>query len=176
MNTEHQRLWSRLQQQGLVGGVAPTPGQADSPWYLQVFMGFFGWLAALFLFLAIAMLFFFDLGLDQFFESALLLWATGLGLIGGAFLLLRRAVSEFVRHMALAFSLAGQGFVAWGAFQGSDVFVATLLITGVQVLLAVFMPDFIHRVFSACVAALGLLVFVEWPLLNVMAGGAVLAF
>lgn len=176
MNTEHQRLWSSLQQQGLVGGVAPTPGQADSPWYLQVFMGFFGWLAALFLFLAIAMLFFFDLGLDQFFESALLLWATGLVLIGGAFLLLRRAVSEFVRHMALAFSLAGQGFVVWGAFQGSDVFVATLLITGVQVVLAVFMPDVIHRVFSACVAALGLLVFVEWPLLNVMAGGAVLAF
>jgi hypothetical protein len=176
MNAEHQRIWNSLQQQGLVAGPPPAPEEAGSPWYISVFMGFFGWLAALFLFLAVALLFFFDLGLDRFFESPLLLWATGLLLIGVAFWLLRSAASEFVRHMALAFSIAGQGFVAWGAFQSSNVLVATLLITAFQVLLAVFMPDFIHRVFSTCLAALGLLVFVEWPVLNVVAGGGVLAF
>ena len=176
MNAEHQRLWSSLQQQGLVEGSPPVPGEAGSPWYISVFMGFFGWLAALFLFLAIALLFFFDLELDWFFESPLLLWTIGLLLIGIAFWLLRSAASEFVRHMALAFSLAGQGFVAWGSFGGADAIGATLLITGFQIFLAVFMPDFIHRVFSTCIAALGLLVFVELPLLNVAAGGTVLAF
>jgi hypothetical protein len=176
MNAEHQRLWISLQQQGLVEGAPPAPGEAGSPWYILVFMGFFGWLAALFLFLAIALLFFFDLELDWFFESPLLLWTIGLLLIGVAFWLLRSAASEFVRHMALAFSLAGQGFVAWGSFGSADAMGATLLITGFQMLLAVFMPDFIHRVFSTCVAALGLLVFVELPLLNVVAGGVVLVF
>jgi len=176
MSAEHQRLWSSLQQQGLVKGEPPALGSVVSPWYISVFMGFFGWLAALFLFLAIALLFFFDLGLDRFFENTLLLWATGLLLIGVAFWLLHSAASEFVRHMALAFSLAGQGFAAWGAFEGIDATGATLLIIGFQMLLAVFMPDFIHRVFSTCVAALGLLMFVECPLLNMVAGGTVLAF
>jgi hypothetical protein len=176
MNSEHQRVWSSLQRQGLVKGAAPAPGEAGSPWYISVFMGFFGWVAALFLFLAIALMFFFDLGLERFFESPLLLSVTGLLLIGAAFWLLLSAPSEFLRHMALAFSLAGQGFLAWGAFEGADALGATLLLTGFQILLAVVMPDFVHRVFSACAAALGAMVFVEWPMLNVLAGGAVLAF
>ena len=112
MNAEQHRLWTKLHQQGLVGGSLPASEQTGSPWYISMFMGFFGWLAALFLFVAIALLFFFDLGLDRFFESPLLLWATGLLLVGTGFWLLRGAVSEFVRHLALALSLAGQGFVA----------------------------------------------------------------
>ncbi|MCL1487154.1 MAG: DUF4401 domain-containing protein [Marinobacter sp.] len=149
MNAEHQRLWSSLQQQGLVEGSPPVPGEAGSPWYISVFMGFFGWLAALFLFLAIALLFFFDLELDWFFESPLLLWTIGLLLIGVAFWLLRSAASEFVRHMALAFSLAGQGFVAWGSFGGADAIGATLLITGFQILFSgVYAGLYPPRVFN----------------------------
>ncbi len=175
MNAEHHRLWNTLQRQGLVNGPLPVVGQGTPPWYILVFMGFAGWLAAVFLFVAVALLLFFDLGLEQFFDNPLLLWALGLLFIGGAFFVLRSAGSEFFRHMALAFSVAGQGFVAWGVFQSGFTLEASLIFTGFQVLLAVLMPDFIHRVFSSCAAALGLLVFIDWPMLNMLAGGVLLA-
>lgn len=175
MNAEYSQVWDTLQHKGLVSGLPPTPGQATSPWYILVFMGFAGWVAAVFLFVAVALLLFFDLGLERFFDSPPLLWVLGLLFIGTAFFVLHGAGNEFLRHMALAFSLAGQGFVAWAVFQNGFTLEASLLFTAFQLVLAVRMPDFIHRVFSSCVVALGLLVFIEWPMLNMAMGGVLLA-
>ena len=71
-----------------------------------------------------------------------------------AFVLLRWGKNAFVEHLALAVSLAGQALVVWAIVESVESHAenAWLLVTLLQMLLAVGMPNFVHRVFSSFAA------------------------
>lgn len=143
-------LWAQLRAAELVQGELPAAGESPSPWYIKVLLAFSGWLAALFLmgFLAVA--------IEMLWREPVTGLVVGLLMIASAYGLLRIPRNEFVAHLALAISLAGQGWVVFSLFDllGNHPAGFWLLIGILQVLLAWLMPNFIHRVFSSGAAAL----------------------
>jgi uncharacterized membrane protein len=150
MSTQTEQVWETLRQAGLTEGAAPETGKLESPWYVKILLAFSGWLAAVFL------LGFIGMGLGFVFESSGAAMIIGGMMIGGAFALLRISKNEFVEHLALAVSLAGQVLVVFALFDisSSDQEIAWLLLALLQLSLAVVMPNFVHRVFSSFVAAI----------------------
>ena len=150
MSRQTEQMWTTLLQAGLVHGPAPETVELESPWYVKVLLGFSGWLAALFL------LGFIGAGFSFIIQSSTASFITGGVMIGGAFAILRTQKSEFVEHLALAASLAGQALVVFAIFDFTkqNVKMAWVLVALLQVPLAVIMPNFVHRVFSSFIAAL----------------------
>lgn len=150
MTAGSKRLWADLTERGIVSGPMPAAERVDTPWYVKGLAGFSGWLAALFL------LGFLGAGFASLIENPVLSLIAGAVLIGGAFAVLRSPHNDFLEHLGLAVSLAGQALLAWGLFQAFDhsPWGFWSLLAGVQVLLAIGMPSYVHRVFSAYVAAL----------------------
>jgi uncharacterized membrane protein len=147
MSTDSAKVWDTLLQADLVQGDAPETDGVDSPWYVKVLLAISGWLAALFL------LGFFGFGFELIFRNAGASLIVGAILIGAAFALLRMPKNEFYEHVALAVSLAGQALIAWPLFDNIDRGTDWLLISIFQSLLALLMPNYIHRVFSSFLAA-----------------------
>ncbi|MCP4342869.1 MAG: DUF4401 domain-containing protein, partial [Desulfobulbaceae bacterium] len=85
----------------------------------------------------------------------------GAMMTSGAFFVLRTPQNEFVEHLALALSLAGQALAVYAIFQFSTVSenTALLLVTLLQVMLALAMHNYIHRVFSSFFAAFSFSMF-----------------
>jgi uncharacterized membrane protein len=161
MSTKNTQVRVQLLQAGLIEEAAPEPGKLESPWYVKVLLAFSGWLAALLL------LCFIGIGFDLIIENSTAMLITGGMMIGGAFALLRISKNEFVEHLALAVSLAGQALVVFALFDSSDLDSITvwLLVALMQISLALVMPNFVHRVFSSFIAALAFnLVLSFWGL------------
>ncbi|MCE8021530.1 DUF4401 domain-containing protein [Halomonas sp. MCCC 1A11036] len=156
-------------------GIEVTPGEGspelDTPWFVRALQAFSGWLAALFLlgFLAMGAVFV----LDNSAAAA----ALGLVMIAGAFMALQMAKGDFLEHLALAASLAGQLLVAWAIaslLEGTTVGLWWSLLV-LQVALALAMPSLTHRAFSAFAASLALyLALAEGIAVPSMAVGLVL--
>ena len=148
MIRQTEQMWATLLQAGLTEGTAPETGNLESPWYVKVLLAFSGWLAALFL------LGFIGMGFEFVFRNSTAAFIIGGMMIGGAFAILRIPKNEFVEHLALAASLAGQALVVYAIFNISNhnEKIAWLLVALLQVPLAVIMPSFVHRVFSSFVA------------------------
>jgi uncharacterized membrane protein len=143
-------LWATLLREGVVQGKAPEEaGKLESPWYVKVLLAFSGWLAALFL------LGFLGMGFEFVFRSGTATFIIGGMMIGGAFATLSIPRNEFVEHLALAASLAGQALVVYAIFKifNRNEKIAWLFVTLLQAPLAVIMPSFVHRVFSSFFAA-----------------------
>lgn len=162
MSRQTEQMWEILLQAGLTEGAAPETGKLESPWYVKVLLAFSGWLAALFL------LGFIGMGFRFVFKNSAAAFIIGGMMIGGAFTILRIPKNEFIEHLALAVSLAGQALVVVAIFKISNrnAEIAWLLVALLQVLLAVVMPSFVHRVFSSFVAAFALsmtLTIMGWP-------------
>ena len=124
----------------------------ESPWYVKIFMGFCGWLSALFV------LGFFGLSLFQIWGNEFALYATGLIFVSSAYFILKQSESEFITHLGLAISFAGQFFIAAGIFEtvgdiSSEVWA---VITLVSCFLAYVMPSYLHRFMSAYFATITL--------------------
>jgi len=156
------KLWETLLREGIVQGEPPAEVKADSPWYVKTLLGFSGWLAASFL------LGFFGIGMEFIVRNSLASCITGGMLIAGAFAILHLPKNEFVEHLALAVSLTGQALVVWAIFKFVDQKddVAWIFISLVQVVLALVMPNFLHRVFSSLFAALSFFMAMfsfHWP-------------
>jgi uncharacterized membrane protein len=169
MSGRNEQVWAMLIEAGAARGAAPET-ESESPWYVKVLLAFSGWLAALFL------LGFIGVGWEFVFDNSATACVIGGLMIGGAFALLRVRKNEFLEHLALAVSLAGQALVVFAIVEASDgnERVIWVLLAVLQVILAVVMPNFVHRVFSSFVAAIALgmtLVSWGWPQL---VGGAVL--
>ncbi|WP_231896751.1 MULTISPECIES: DUF4401 domain-containing protein [unclassified Halomonas] len=149
-------LKARLIQAGVTLNEPAPPAPLETPWFVRVLQAFSGWLAALFLLGFIAM------GVVFVVESPAASLGLGLAMISAAFALLRTARSDVLEHLALAVSLAGQLLVAWAAIEfwgGSAYPFWSLLgwsLFGLQALLALVMPSYVHRVFSAFAASLAL--------------------
>lgn len=152
MSRPAEALWETLLAAGLVKGVAPAADRIESPWYVKGLLAFSGWLAALFL------LGFVGVGFQFIMESGLASLITGGVLMGAAYAVLRVPQNEFLGHLALAMSIAGQALAVWAFYEMLDTHGAPLwaLVALMEVLLAGIMPNFVHRVLSAYAAALAL--------------------
>lgn len=150
MSRHEASLQERLRQAGiaLAGDVDENP--VEMPWFVRALLAVSGWLAALcilgFIGLAMAPV------IDSVAASALL----GLVLMGMAYGLLRAFGSDFVEHLALASSLAGQLLVAWALVMvlddaGAGLWWSLALLQGC---LAGAMPNAVHRTFSTFAACL----------------------
>lgn len=162
-------LNARLIQAGVTLNEPATPAPLGTPWFVRVLQAFSGWLAALFLLGFIAM------GLVFVVESPAASLGIGLAMIGGAFVLLRMARSDVLEHLALAISLAGQLLMAWAAaeFWNESTYLWWSLL-GLQSVLALVMPSYVHRVFSAFAASLALYMALATGALEHAASGLVL--
>ncbi len=152
MNRRREQLWSDLQQAGVVQGDIPELQELESPWYVKVILAFSGWLAALFL------LGFIGIGFEFIIDNSAASLLIGAVMTGTAFALLRSANSEFIEHLSLAISLAGQALLSWAIFNFTqqENAIAWCLLAVLQAFLAAVMPNFVHRVFSSFVAAYAL--------------------
>ena len=146
------QLWVTLSEANLVKGDVPNDIEVSSPWYIKILLAFSGWLAAIFIVGFLGALF------SRFYNNVPLLTSIGIALIITAFFLLRIKANEFLEHLALALSLAGQVLLVLAItsfFKYDREATVWLLIALVQLPLALFMPNFIHRLFSAFIASIG---------------------
>jgi hypothetical protein len=143
-------LWARLARAGLVSGEMPAAQDAAAPWYVRVMLCFAGLLAAAFL------LGFVAVGAPFLIENRTAASATGLALVAAAYALFRSAPrSDFGAMFALAVSFAGQALFIFGFLALFDQGAGAgtwLAITAVELVLALVMPNFIHRLSSAYAA------------------------
>jgi len=150
MTRHTQQLWMTLVQAGVVQGEAPQTDHMESPWYVKVLLAFSGWIAAIFF------LCFLGMACTAILDNSAIA-----GLIGGAtlliaFILLRSPKNEFIEHLALAISLAGQALVIYWIFDHSQKIEIQnwLWVLLFQAVLVALMPNFIHRVFSSLAVSL----------------------
>lgn len=168
-------LEKKLIDGGIVVAQADGAPTNETPWFVRAIQAFSGWLAALFL------LGFIGLGAVFLLDSSVASATLGLMLIGGAYTLLRQAHGDFLEHLALAASLAGQMLVAWAlasvlgsALEWGNAGLWWALL-GLQVVLALVMPSLTHRTLSAFAACLAFyLAMVETAAAPTMAVGLVL--
>ncbi len=133
--------------------------EIDSPWYIKVMLGFSGWLAAIFI-----LGFFFSV-FSRLYKNTPVLIMIGGGLIIAAYFILKsKKANEFLEHLGLAFSLAGQGLLSVailnelkiGLFHHENIAYLWLMMGFMQLTLALFMPNFVHRIFSTFFAVISL--------------------
>lgn len=126
--------------------------EPESPWFVKALLALAGWIAAIFI------LGFIAVGFVALIESSAASLVLGVFLMAGGYALLRFPKNDFVEHLALAGSLAGQLLAAWAIGSAlEDVsagFWAALAL--LQASLALLMPNFVHRVFSSFAFALAL--------------------
>jgi len=146
------QVWALLQEHGIVEGAQPENEVLESPWYIKALLAFSGWLAAIFIlgFIGAAFQFVFKT------PGAALIFG-GIMLVG-AFALLRIPANEFVEHLGLATSMAGQALIAYAIFDfaNHNQIVVWLLLAMLQVALVVLMPNFVHSIVSTLVAAIAI--------------------
>jgi len=146
------QLWNLLSKNNLVTGDLPTVDDVDSPWYVKVLLAASGWLAAVFLLGFLGAIF------SRLYRNTPVLIMFGVGLIVIAYLFLsRKKINEFKEHLALAFSVAGQALLIVAIFnivKFSDATMVWLIIGSVQFGLMLIMPNYIHRLVSAFIAAI----------------------
>jgi len=148
MMSSDKSVWQLLNDNNLVDGSAPESAELQSPWYIKVLMAFSGWLASLFL------LGFVGMGFEFVMDNTFVMLSIGALLITAAYFLLKQPKNEFTEHLTLAASLAGQALIVFAVFDivGNKEQVALLIIAIVQIILAIIMPNYIHRFFSAFTA------------------------
>ncbi|HEY5724298.1 MAG TPA: DUF4401 domain-containing protein [Allosphingosinicella sp.] len=146
-------LWTRLAAAGRVEGEQPPAAAAESPWYVRAMLGAAGWIGALFLAVFIATAFYFIVD-DS--ASAMIAGAIFCGAAFGLFM--RFDGNDFVEQFALVVSLLGQVMLGIGLAQLLERQEAAfyLSVAAVEVVLALAIPNFLHRVLAACGAAVAL--------------------
>lgn len=148
-------LWKELVSQDFVSGDVPSYDNLESPWYVRLLIGFSGWLAALFMLAFIGVIFEFA------FKNNVAGLIIGCTMIFSAYLMLsKKSDSDFSSQFALAVSFAGQMLLVFSLdlfqwFSPRDAF-NWILIGMLQAALAWFMPNSIHRVWSAFAAVIAL--------------------
>lgn len=149
MSEQIESLWAKLSRADVVSGEAPKIDDIESPWYVKVLLAFSGWLASIFVFSFVAV------GFESILDNSFAALIVGSMIIGGAYAVLRLPQNEFIEHIGLALSLAGQALIAWAIFKAFDNEYAFIwmLVALLQILLAIVMPNFVHRAFSSYLSA-----------------------
>ena len=167
---DREQMWITLQRLHLVEGTLPAARELESPWYVKILLAVSGWIASLFLlgFLAMAWTAIVDNETVAFFAGAIL--------IAISYAILRTPKNEFVEHLALAISLAGQALAVYGifSFTGEHNSQSWLWLVLMEAALVAVMPNFIHRVFSSFVAGLAFFIGLFLSGWSLGAGGALM--
>lgn len=152
MRRPEESLASKLSQAGIVLADGTEPHALETPWFVKALQALAGWLAA------ILIMGFIALGVAPVLDSSAVSMLLGLAMISAAYALLRIPRNEFLEHIALAVSLVGQLLLAWAVTVFADGVSAGLwwFLLVMQALLALIMPNFVHRVFSSFSASLAL--------------------
>lgn len=146
-------LWAGLSRAGLVEGEMPAHGEAKSPWFVRLMLGFAGWLGALFL------LGFVGAGFAFVMRSAEASLVVGAGACAAAVAIFRAAPrSDFTAQFGLAVSLAGQALLMFGLSKwfGRSLQSAALVFAIQEAVLFFLVPNYLHRVLCAWWGALAL--------------------
>lgn len=150
---KRQELWQLLRSATLVEGEMPLATTSPTPWYIRAMLGFAGWIGALFLFS------FVGVGFSFVIESAAASLIVGIVSCSVAYWVFVAAPEkDFAAQFGLALSLAGQALVANGFAQGlgRDTTLIYFLFFFFEAMLAVLLPNFIHRVATSWAAAAAL--------------------
>ncbi|SFK39903.1 DUF4401 domain-containing protein [Methylophaga sulfidovorans] len=154
--SQQDNVWTTLKRADLVVGDKPEKLTADTPWYIKTLLAVAGWLASLFI------LAFLGLMYNQLLESVAADIILGSGMIFLAYQLLLKQHSDFVEHLGLAISLAGQALFIFGIieWQSTTYLASWLAVLCLNVGLVILMPHFVHRVISAffvCICLAGVM-------------------
>jgi len=165
-------LWSKLASAGLTVGDMPETEEAYTPWYVRVMLGIAGWIGAGFLFG------FVGVGFAFVIQSETASITVGLMVIAAAYAVFRAPLrNDFTSMFALAVSFAGQALVIFGVFRFFGGHMTSGMpwatIAAIEAVLAVAMPNFIHRAASAYVAGLAFAYACEASGTHVVAGAVV---
>ena len=170
MDTQ-QTIWRQLQKNNLISGEYQPSEKLDSPWFVKLLLAFSGWIASLFIFA------FFLITLHDLVDSSTACLVLGSGLIFLAYLLLRNDPHEFLEHLMLASSLAGQALIAWALF-ANELFSSPLhtwfAILIIQSVLCLLMPHYVHRVCSAFFASVALVLSFHYLHISVISSASLL--
>jgi uncharacterized membrane protein len=150
-----QKTWQKLQTKELVSGQYQTTDTLSSPWFVKLLLAFSGWVSSLFI------LGFFLLTLNDVIDNSIVCLSIGVALILLAYTLLKNNPHEFLEHLMLATSLAGQALIAWTFFANEwldSPLISWLTLFALQGLLSAFMPHYVHRVCSAIFASIALII------------------
>lgn len=166
-----QTIWLQLQKKNLISGEYQPPEKLHSPWFIKLLLAFSGWLASLFIFA------FFLITLHDLVDSSTSCLVLGSGLIFIAYLLLKNDPHEFLEHLMLASSLAGQALIAWALF-ANELFNSPLYtwfaILIIQSVLCLLMPHYVHRVCSAFFASTALVISFHYLHISVISSASLL--
>ncbi|MCP4321255.1 MAG: DUF4401 domain-containing protein [Psychromonas sp.] len=171
MNNKQQDLWSTLQKQNLVSGEYLSSDKLASPWFIKLLLAFSGWFASLFIFG------FLLLSMHELMENSTACLILGWSFIAVAYYLLKNNPHEFLEHLMLATSLAGQALVAWALFENellSDNLHTWLVILLMQTVLSLFMPHYVHRVCCAFFASIALVISFHYLHISVSSSACLL--
>jgi uncharacterized membrane protein len=170
MSNQSNKSWVLLQEQGIVQGEQPENKILGSPWYVKALLAFSGWLAAIFI------LGFIGAAFQFVFDNPDVVGIFGLMMVAGAFGLLRVRLNEFVEHLGLATSMAGQALIIYAIFDlaNHNEIVPWLLLSIFEVALVALMPNFVHSVVSALVAAITLTMALTEMHIPYIVGGIVM--
>lgn len=155
MNLSDKDLWLHLQDKNLIDGDFSANTIDSTPWYIKTMQGFAGWIAALFMLAFVGTLF----GSLFFNDNEMLLGIGGLSCcIVSFFIFKSKGQANFFEQLALAVSLCGQFMMAWALFEFFSLRETTvfLLLAVIQGVLALLMPNFLHRVISSWFAMIAL--------------------
>lgn len=146
-------LWERLRAAELVEGDYPQPDRIASPWYVRVMLGIAGWIGAGFLLAFVG-------GTSAFIlEDAASAFILGAVCCAGAFALFRAFDgNDFAEQFGLAVSLAGQVLIIIGLAQFLEPKDPPFYfaVAASQAVLALAVPNFLHRVLATSGAAIAL--------------------
>ncbi len=142
-------LWKQLHSAGIVTGELPTTCEPPSPWYVRLMLGVSGWIAALFL------LGFVAVGLEFIVENEAASIITGGGMLVGAYVIFGAARNDFFEQFGLALSFAGQALMLFGLFEAIGWRDSTTwwIGAGLQLIIALVMPNFVQRLVAAYLTA-----------------------
>lgn len=153
-------LWQSLKDAGLVAGERPLPGVVVAPWFVRAMLGVSGWIGALFL------LTFVGMGLSFVMESTVASFGFGLAACVTAGALFRfYPDKDFVNQFGLAVSLSGQVLLLFALNKGfgGHMSAVAMSMSLFQAVLFFFIPNYVHRVWTAWTSASCLIaVLVDW--------------
>jgi uncharacterized membrane protein len=165
-------LWSKLAAAGLTVGDMPEAEAEHTPWYVRVMLGIAGLIAAIFLLGFVGMAFAFVM------QSNSASLAVGLMAVIAAYAVFRVAQrNDFAIMFALAVSFAGQALLIYGILGFLDRQITSappwVAIACIEAILAIAMPNFIHRAASAYGAATAFAYACAFSGADVVAAGVV---
>lgn len=152
MNSNLSSIKETLIKSGIVNELEFLDDSLETPWFVKVLLAFSAWIAAIFLIGFIAT------GFSFIIDSKTVSIITGSLMVVLAYTILRCPRNDFLMHLALAMSFAGQALIVWSVFRITDFngLMPWAVVMLLQIILALVMPSFIHRVFSSYFAAFSL--------------------